>query len=75
MDETEIRNANKAYHRLNDAEYVAFARLMALPMGQWPAGLTAFVRSRTATGGVSGDVLASAVADWVRDSPQEAGVS
>lgn len=40
--------------------------LMARGMRYWPESLVDFVQARTADVGMCGDVIATAVADWIR---------
>lgn len=44
-------------------------RLMSMPTGQWPAELLAFVRAQP--GPLCGDVVACAVADWLKRNPDD----
>lgn len=60
-----IGKSNMAYLRLDMPQYAIFSELM-LDISHWEVSLDVFVRSRCQELGFSGDILACAVAEWVR---------
>jgi len=64
--DSKVRNSNMEYLDLDQAQYEEFRRLM-LDMSSWDDLLDVFVRARCEKVGFSGDVLACAVADWIKE--------
>ena len=63
----DIREHNKRYLGLNDEQYDEHCRLMQLKMSDWPSALWEFVKGVTQEVGLCGDVVACAVADWLKN--------
>lgn len=59
------RMHNMHYLRLNEQQIIRHEEIMRTPSEQWPAGLLNYVQSKP--GSFSGDALACAIADWIRE--------
>lgn len=60
-----IGNSNMQYLKLSEAQYSRFRKLM-MNIPQWNKSLNEFVQAKCKVVGFSGNVLACAVADWIK---------
>jgi hypothetical protein len=61
-----VKTGNMEYLNLDQEQYKRFNELMFSNMSLWDNSLKSFVQERCRQVGFCGDVLACAVADWVR---------
>lgn len=66
MTEEEWREYTKDYLDLTDAQYDEHQRLWNQKMTEWPADLWRFVYRVQRRFGLCGEVISTAIADWLR---------
>ena len=58
--------SNMTYLGLTVSQYGQYQELMRCPMSSWPGSLRDYCREQSRREGVCGDLLASWVAEWIR---------
>jgi len=68
MTTFDVAAHNKRYLGLNDDQYNRHCELMGMKTTKWPDDLWEVVTETTQSIGVCGDVIACAVADWLKEN-------
>jgi len=71
VKEDEVSIHNKNYLGLNDGQYDRHCEFMDMKMSEWPSDLYEYVKETTQKLGSCGDVIAVAVAEWLKTEDVE----